>query len=348
MRAARIEHHRLAYARRARPARRRRRRRYRLRAFRRGSGCRCRRRRRCAAGGCPRFSSRSTSAAKRSAAATNGAGFGQQRADVAADAHDFDARQRRRRAGRAARRRRARRRTCSRAGRWRCRDGSSASMSGLTRSAIGARRPRPRATCVDARELGLGFDVDAARCRFSSASSISASLLPTPEKSVLRRIAAGGEHARELAAGDDVEARAQAREQREHRQVGVGLHRIADQRVRGRAARARTRRRRTRSPRASRRSRACRSGARCRRAAPPRRAACRRDRRIAHGLLLLFGLGVGIGNRLRRRRLRRLYARRRLVAQVQRPLLSAAVAASVTATTARSNAPQRTGSEGSA
>ena len=63
----------------------------------------------------------------------------------------------------------------------------------------------------------------------SSARCISASVFPTPENTILRRIGAGRDRARQLAAGDDVEAAAQAREQVQDRQVRVGLHRVADQ-----------------------------------------------------------------------------------------------------------------------
>ena len=50
-------------------------------------------------------------------------------------------------------------------------------------------------------------------------------------KTRLARVAAGGQHARQLAARDDVEAGAETREQRQDREVGVRLDRVADQRV---------------------------------------------------------------------------------------------------------------------
>src|SRR5258706_16412411 len=47
----------------------------------------------------------------------------------------------------------------------------------------------------------------------------------------LARIAPGGKHAREFSARNDIEARAEARHQPEHREVRVCLHRICDQRL---------------------------------------------------------------------------------------------------------------------
>src|SRR5436189_187917 len=46
---------------------------------------------------------------------------------------------------------------------------------------------------------------------------------------IYRRFAAGCHHTRELAARDDVEASAEAGEQRQHGEVGVRLDRIADE-----------------------------------------------------------------------------------------------------------------------
>jgi hypothetical protein len=53
--------------------------------------------------------------------------------------------------------------------------------------------------------------------------------LPTARKHDPGRIAASGDHARKFAAGDDVEAAAQAREQIQDRQAGVGLDCVAHQ-----------------------------------------------------------------------------------------------------------------------
>ena len=63
-----------------------------------------------------------------------------------------------------------------------------------------------------------------------SARSISAAVLPTPEKTTRPSgLGRGGQHALQLAAGDDVEARAMLGQQLENRQRGVGLDRVADQ-----------------------------------------------------------------------------------------------------------------------
>jgi hypothetical protein len=48
---------------------------------------------------------------------------------------------------------------------------------------------------VDARELGLALDVEAVRSPCSSASLISASVLPTPANTLRAHAAAGGEDA---------------------------------------------------------------------------------------------------------------------------------------------------------
>jgi hypothetical protein len=68
----------------------------------------------------------------------------------------------------------------------------------------------------------------------ASASRISATDFPTPEKSTRSARPPAAEHARELAAGNDVEARAQAREHVEDGEVGVRLHRVAHQVLRAR------------------------------------------------------------------------------------------------------------------
>ena len=102
-----------------------------------------------------------------------------------------------------------------------------ASMSGFTRTEMRALRDR-RCACSSSRvELRRAFDVEQPMPSFS-AKSISAPDLPTPEKMTLARIAAGAQHALEFAARDDVEAGAERREQIQHREIAVRLHRIAD------------------------------------------------------------------------------------------------------------------------
>jgi hypothetical protein len=63
----------------------------------------------------------------------------------------------------------------------------------------------------------------------ASAWRISSAVLPTPENTTFAGSAAGREHPREFAAGDDVEAAAGTGKGLQHRQVRVGLHRVADQ-----------------------------------------------------------------------------------------------------------------------
>src|SRR3954454_15461991 len=74
----------------------------------------------------------------------------------------------------------------------------------------------------DALELGLRLDVQAADAAFQRQLYFRLALANAGEKR-LRRFAAGSHHTRELAARDDVEAGAEACEQREHREVGVRL-----------------------------------------------------------------------------------------------------------------------------
>src|SRR4026209_648896 len=57
---------------------------------------------------------------------------------------------------------------------------------------------------VNAGELGLGFNVDTADALLQRELDLGFALAHTREKR-LARVAAGGEHARELSAGDDVE-----------------------------------------------------------------------------------------------------------------------------------------------
>ena len=62
----------------------------------------------------------------------------------------------------------------------------------------------------------------------SRACSISARVLPTPEKMTRDGSAAGPEDAEEFAAADDVEAGASAREEAKNAEISVGFHCVAD------------------------------------------------------------------------------------------------------------------------
>ena len=135
------------------------------------------------------------------------------------------------------------------------------------------RRPPPRCSS------SLADSTLKHRMPAASAASISASLLPTPEKTTLRGSPPAAIDARELAAGDDVEAAAEPREQVEDRERRIRLHRVADE-VRNAGERRVERPVRARQQsRANTRSTACRSAARSRTAARLRREARRRRMR---------------------------------------------------------------------
>src|SRR5918992_910563 len=97
--------------------------------------------------------------------------------------------------------------------------------------AQGDRRPPAEAArdAVDASELGFRLDVQAAHAPLDREADLGLAL-SYPREQRLRRVAARGEHARELAPGDDVEARAASGEQREQGKARVRLDRIADER----------------------------------------------------------------------------------------------------------------------
>ena len=83
---------------------------------------------------------------------------------------------------------------------------------------------------VDPRELGLRLEIDAANALFQRKADLGFAFADAG-KQRLARFATRGQHAGELAAGHDVEAGAEAREQREDGEIRVCLDRIADLRV---------------------------------------------------------------------------------------------------------------------
>ncbi len=83
---------------------------------------------------------------------------------------------------------------------------------------------------VEALELGSRFDVEAQDVVRQREAHLRFALADTGKDDPLRRTA-GSEHARKLAAGDDVEAAAEPREQIEYREIAVRLRRVADQRI---------------------------------------------------------------------------------------------------------------------
>ena len=94
----------------------------------------------------------------------------------------------------------------------------------------GRAAPQAAGHCGDALELGFRFDVDAENPVRERGLDLGRALADAREQHA-RGSAAGGEHALELAARDDVEARAQARQQCKHREVRIRLDRIGDQRI---------------------------------------------------------------------------------------------------------------------
>ena len=90
------------------------------------------------------------------------------------------------------------------------------------RAARGA-RPRAASSSSSASDSTLKRRMPA-----SSASRISSRDLPTPEKTMLVYGHARALQAVQLAAGDDVEAAAEAGQQSQDREIGVGLDRVAD------------------------------------------------------------------------------------------------------------------------
>jgi hypothetical protein len=82
----------------------------------------------------------------------------------------------------------------------------------------------------DALQLVLGLEVQAEDSRLERARDLRRGLAHAREQH-LARVAAGGEHPRQLPARDDVEAGPEPREQRQHAEVRVGLDRIGHQRA---------------------------------------------------------------------------------------------------------------------
>ena len=177
--------------------------------------------------GMPASRSRAASASTLSTASRIGRGVQDLRADVAAHAVGREAAEA---AGAVVDRaplRRWRCRTCAGSGRSRCTGGWTASTSGLTRIEKPAFTPRRAAmasisaSSASDSQLKLWMPF-AARTRPPSRGLADAG------EHDLRRIAAGLQHAKQLAAGDDVEAGAGFRQQRQHGQRRVGLDGVAD------------------------------------------------------------------------------------------------------------------------
>ena len=103
-------------------------------------------------------------------------------------------------------------------------------MSGLTRKAIGARRPRLRATASTRASSASDSRLMQPNALFQRVADLGFGLADAG-KQRLARFAARRQHPGELAAGHDVEAGAEAREQREDGEIRICLDRVADLRV---------------------------------------------------------------------------------------------------------------------
>ena len=95
----------------------------------------------------------------------------------------------------------------------------------------GVHRTRNRIQTV---EFRCGFDVEATDARCDRAAHFGFGLADAGEKCLLR-IAVRLDHAREFSFGDDVESRAETGEHVQHREIRIGLDRVADERIPPRA-----------------------------------------------------------------------------------------------------------------
>ena len=90
--------------------------------------------------------------------------------------------------------------------------------------------PRGHGDFRQRREFGFALDVEAQHAGVERLPHLGARLADAREDD-LAGVAAGSDHARQLAARDDVESAACAREGLQHGQARIGLHRIADEMV---------------------------------------------------------------------------------------------------------------------
>ena len=81
---------------------------------------------------------------------------------------------------------------------------------------------------VDAGEFGVRFDIKTVNADFKRPLDFI-DALAHPGKHDLGRVARGGEHALQFAAGDDVEAGTEPRQDIEYGDIGVRLDRVANQ-----------------------------------------------------------------------------------------------------------------------
>ena len=104
----------------------------------------------------------------------------------------------------------------------------SAKTSGLTRRAKRATRLSLRARAASSVEFGLALHVEFEDAGVEREINLRGGLADAGEDDAAGSFGRGGEDALELAAGDDVKARATSGQQLEDGQRGVGLDGVAD------------------------------------------------------------------------------------------------------------------------
>ena len=105
-----------------------------------------------------------------------------------------------------------------------------ASTSGLTRIATGARLAARRRDLAELAQFGHQLDIDLVDAGVERGGKLGAGLADAGEDDALGRDA-GGKRASQFAFGDHVGTGAEPGEEPQHRQVRIGLHRVADQRA---------------------------------------------------------------------------------------------------------------------
>ena len=153
-----------------------------------------------------------------------------------------------------------------------------ASTSGLTRTAMRRLRPCRRRSGESASSSGSDSTLKQRMSCVDRERHLARGLADAGENDLLRRHARRA-RAQQLALRDDVDARAEPRQRRQHGLIGIGLHRVADQRIDVGEGAGKTPGSAARSSRSNSNRTACRPRPRARSDRRPRRASRRRDSR---------------------------------------------------------------------